>query len=42
MKRRALLLGLGLAVAGLVIPTGFAAPKPAKEEMVTLEITGMT
>ncbi len=42
MKRRALLFGLGLVVAGLVIPAGFAALAPAKEETVTLAISGMT
>ncbi len=42
MKRRALLLGLGLAVAGLMVPAGFAGPAPAKDATVTLEISGMT
>ncbi len=42
MKRRALLFAFGLGVAGLMIAGGFAAPAPAKEETVTLEISGMT
>ncbi len=42
MKRRALLFAFGLGVAGLVISGGFAAPVPAKQETVTLEISGMT
>jgi hypothetical protein len=42
MKNRASLFGLGLVVAGLVLPAGFAAPTSAKEATVTLEISGMT
>ena len=42
MKRRVLVLGLGLVVVGLLVPVGFAAPTPAKEATVTLEISGMT
>lgn len=42
MKRRMLLVGLGLMVAGLAVPAGSAAPTPAKEATVTLEISGMT
>jgi len=42
MKRRGLLLGLGLVVAGLAIPDVSAAPAQQKEETVTLEISGMT
>ncbi len=42
MKRRVSLFGLGLVVAGLALPAGFAALTPAKEATVTLEISGMT
>jgi hypothetical protein len=42
MKKRASLVGLGLVLAGLVLPAGFAGPTPAKEATVTLEISGMT
>jgi hypothetical protein len=42
MQRRAMFLTIGLAIMGLLVPTGFAAPGPAKEETVTLEISGMT
>ena len=42
MNRRTLLLGLGLALAGLVIPAGTGAPAAEKEATVTLEISGMT
>ena len=41
MKRKALLFGFGLVVAGLAIHGGFAAPTPEKEETVTLTVTGM-
>ncbi len=42
MRRRALLFAFVLGAAGLVVPGGFTAPAPAKEETVTLEISGMT
>ncbi len=40
MKRRSMLKGLGLLACGLAIP--FALSAAAKEEAVTLTITGMT
>jgi hypothetical protein len=39
MKKKVSLFGLGLVVVGFVLP---AAPTPAKEATVTLEISGMT
>lgn len=42
MKRRVMLVGLGLALVWLAIPRGAAAPAPAKEATVTLAISGMT
>jgi len=42
MKRRLSLVGLGLVLAGLAVRAGSAAPTPAKEATVTLEISGMT
>ena len=42
MQRRGMLLAMGLVLAGLFVGTGFAASGPAKEETVTLEISGMT
>ena len=42
VTRRWLFLVVGLVVIGLVVPAGFAAPAPAKEETVTLAISGMT
>jgi hypothetical protein len=41
MKRRALLM-VGLLMAGLLVPAGLASLAAAKEETVTLEISGMT
>jgi hypothetical protein len=40
MQKRGILFVIALLVAGLSAPAGFAAP--AKEETVTLTITGMT
>ena len=42
MQKRCILFVIALVAAGLLVPTGFAAPAPAKEETVTLTITGMT
>ncbi len=42
MRRRKIHWLIGLVAAGLSVPTGLAAPAPAKEETVTLSITGMT
>ncbi len=42
MNRRAVLLGMGLALAGLVGPAGVVRPAPAEQETVTLEISGIT
>ena len=41
MKRRKLLAAVGAIVAGVLAP-GTLAPAAEKEEMVTLEISGMT
>ena len=42
MTKRALLFGIALAVAGLVVSAGAAAPAASKEATVTLSVTGMT
>lgn len=42
MKRRAMLVVIGLVVSGLALPAGSAAPASPKEETVTLAVTGMT
>lgn len=42
MNRRKVLLGMGLALAGLASPAGVVRSAPQKEETVTLEISGIT
>ena len=42
MQRRGILLAIGLVIMGPLVGRGFAASGPAKEETVTLEISGMT
>lgn len=42
MQRRGILLVIGLVIVRLVLEAGLAAPGPAKDETVTLEISGMT
>ena len=42
MNRRTVLLGIGLALGGLVGPAGVVRSGPPKEETVTLEISGIT
>jgi hypothetical protein len=42
MQRRSLLISLGLALAGVLTPVDDGAASAAKQETVTLAITGMT
>jgi hypothetical protein len=42
MSRRKVHVLTGLVIFGLLISWGVAMPTPAKEETVTLSITGMT
>ena len=42
MQKRGILFVIAVVAAVLLVPLGFAAPAPAKEETVTLTITGMT
>ena len=42
MQRGKMLAGVVLAAAGLLVALGLASPAAAKEETVTLTITGMT
>ncbi len=42
MQRRSLLVTLGLVLAEVLTPVGYGAASAAKQETVTLTITGMT
>ncbi|MGH9425130.1 MAG: hypothetical protein ACRD2L_02325 [Terriglobia bacterium] len=42
MRKRNIYFLAALVATALVIPWGVAMPTPAKEETVTLSITGMT
>jgi hypothetical protein len=42
MRKRNIYLIASLVATALLIPWGVAMPMPAKEETVTLSITGMT
>ncbi len=42
MKRRLVLFGLGVAMAGLLVPSAMTASAAAKDATITLEVSGMT
>jgi hypothetical protein len=42
MQKRQMLAAVVLTAAGLLVSLGLASPSAAKEETVTLTITGMT
>ncbi len=42
MQRRSLLVALGFVLVGVLTPVGYGAAGTAKQETVTLTITGMT
>jgi len=42
MRRRSLLITLGVTLAGVLSPVGYSAASAPKQQTITLTITGMT